>query len=227
MEHDTLPTRWARLWKLHGSINWFRTNDNYIERRAPDLGKGDQQMIYPSHLKYDQSRRFPYLAMQDRLKSFLAPSHGRSPSVLITCGYSFGDQHLNEVILQSLRGNPSAVCYALLFGSKNQPAYNEARNCALKQPNLQILAEDGAIVNTFDSQWSSEIQEHHSLKEFIVHKKLSPQVNGAPEIEENQFTLGDFASFCRFLLYPSGQNQVLQLESKASLTTAASHASAS
>jgi hypothetical protein len=228
IEHDSLPPRWARLWKLHGSINWLKTEDGHIERR-PRTNKCEQQMIYPSHLKYDQSRRLPYLAMLDRLKAFLAPGRGRSPSVLVTCGYSFADQHLNELILQSLRGNPSSICYALLYGNKDLPAYAEARACAMTQPNLQVLAGDGAIVSTIEGHWSTETQDAHPLREFIVQDPTpqeGPSLNGWPVTpESHRLLLGDFAHFGRFLLHQSNHDRPLPLSSHSSTTP--THATAS
>lgn len=117
MENEELPVRWGRLWKVHGSVNWWRTNKDEVIRRdsVSSAADGERQMIYPSHLKYDQSRRMPYLAMLDRLRSFLA----RGQAVLVTSGYSFLDQHLNEVILHGLRSNPTAVCFGLLYGPRS------------------------------------------------------------------------------------------------------------
>jgi len=77
MEQDALPTRWARLWKIHGSVNWTEDQDGKIHRRH---SPGSKQLIYPSHLKYDQSRRMPYLAMLDRLRTFLDPDSTVLPS---------------------------------------------------------------------------------------------------------------------------------------------------
>jgi hypothetical protein len=85
MEYEELPPRWVRLWKLHGSVNWWVDTDGNVFRGVPK--NNDKQMIYPSHLKYLQSRRMPYLAMQDRLSNFLSTGQ----SVLITNGYSFVD----------------------------------------------------------------------------------------------------------------------------------------
>lgn len=79
MEDESLPSRWARLWKVHGSINWWRTASDEVVRRDEAVA-GDRQMIYPSHLKYDQSRRMPYLAMLDRLRDFLS----RGQAVLVS-----------------------------------------------------------------------------------------------------------------------------------------------
>ena len=126
IEQDAIPRRWTRLWKLHGSINWERREDGAVFRAQGRAAAG-KAMIYPSHLKYDQSRRMPYLAMLDRLRAFFRSgghSQGFGPPVLIVCGYSFADDHLNEVLLDGLRGNPAAQCFVLAYcdldGSKAQ-----------------------------------------------------------------------------------------------------------
>lgn len=134
MEHETLPSRWVRLWKLHGSINWWINSTGNVVRGVSKNPASDKQMIYPSHLKYSQSRRMPYLAMQDRLSGFLSTGQ----SVLITSGYSFVDQHLNEIITQRLSANPRSVCFGLLFD--NIENYPEALECARKTTNLHLLA---------------------------------------------------------------------------------------
>ena len=51
------------------------------------------RVIHPSYMKYQESRRMPYLAMVDRLRAFLK----QPTSTLILCGYSFRDEHVNEV----------------------------------------------------------------------------------------------------------------------------------
>ena len=110
---DDLPARWARLWKIHGSINWWMTAKQTI-RRSRDKVKGEQLLIYPSHLKYDQSRQMPYYAMLDRLRVFLRSGQ----CVLLTCGYSFGDEHINALIAQGLSGNSNAACLAMIFNDR-------------------------------------------------------------------------------------------------------------
>ena len=196
IEQDSLPARWSRLWKLHGSINWWRTSQGNVERRTGggNGGAEGRQMIYPSHLKYDQSRRLPYLAMLDRLKAFLS----RGQSVMITCGYSFSDQHLNEVILQGLAGNPNAICFALLFGDRSK--YPEAVSRARKQPNLSLLAVDGAVLNTIERDWRSDTKEEHFLHGLAVQAgELKHRTDAAAD--RCKFLLGDFSSFGLFLAH--------------------------
>lgn len=191
MEGESLPSRWARVWKVHGSVNWWRTQTDEVVRRETH-SEGDRQMIYPSHLKYDQSRRMPYLAMLDRLRDFLARGQG----VLVTCGYSFADQHLNEVILHGLRSNPTAICFGLLFGKRS--SYADALDKARKHPNLSLLAADGAVLGTVERDWRADEQTGHALHEVSVMKKESAD-NSDSASNNCEFMLGDFKSFGVFL----------------------------
>ena len=162
IEHDAIPARWTRLWKLHGSINWEKVDETIggdtVTRvvRVAREAKREQVMVFPSHLKYDQSRRMPYLAILDRLKAFfhssLATQRGLTGRQdddaprLIVCGYSFLDEHLNEVLLDGLRGNRGAHCFALMYS--NLAAHPKVVKYAEKQGNLTVLARDGAVVGT-------------------------------------------------------------------------------
>lgn len=196
IEHDNLPVRWARLWKMHGSINWWRTSTDDVERCTGYelVNPEKRQMIYPSHLKYEQSRRMPYLAMLDRLKAFLA----KGQAVLITCGYSFSDQHLNDVILQGLEGNPNAVCFGLLFSDLEKAP--EAVAHARKYPNLSLLAANGAVLGTIERDWHSNEKSEHTMNGLAVKTgKVNHQTN-APD-DRCKFLLGDFKSLGEFLAH--------------------------
>ena len=192
MENEELPSRWGRLWKVHGSVNWWRTKNDEVIRRdtVSATVAGERQMIYPSHLKYDQSRRMPYLAMLDRLRSFLA----RGQAVLVTSGYSFLDQHLNEVILHGLRSNPTAVCFGLLFGPKAN--YPHALAKAHMHPNLSLLATDGAVLGTIERDWRPDDQTGHAMHGWAVN---SPSAIDANSKKNCEFLLGDFKAFGEFL----------------------------
>ncbi len=197
MESESLPPRWARLWKVHGSVNWWRQridkshNEFEVVRTDKPSSEG-RQMIYPSHLKYDQSRRLPYLAMLDRLREFLA----RGQAVLVTCGYSFGDQHLNEIILHGLRSNPTAICFGLLYGAR--AAYTDALHKAQRHPNLSLLAADGAVLGSVERDWRADEQTGHPQHGFSVAKKAAAENAGA-ESQNCEFLLGDFKHFGNFL----------------------------
>ena len=191
MENDSLPPRWSRLWKVHGSVNWWRTPKDEVVRREGHAA-GHRQMIYPSHLKYDQSRRLPYLAMLDRLREFL----GRGQAVLVACGYSFADQHLNEVVLHGLRSNPTAICFGLLFGPR--AGYPDALLKAQMHPNLSLLARDGAVLGTVERPWRADEQPAHPMHGVSVTNR-GIATGAAPEDGACEFLLGDFKAFGSFL----------------------------
>ncbi|MGB3870884.1 MAG: SIR2 family protein [Flavobacteriales bacterium] len=95
----------TKLWKIHGSLGWkHREHDGAVIRdRSADA---ETMLIYPSNLKYRASKKQPYVSLIDRLCAFLQ----QDDSILITCGYSFGDDHINERMLTSLnRGANSQV----------------------------------------------------------------------------------------------------------------------
>lgn len=191
MEEDMLPPRWARLWKLHGSINWYQVQNGGVFRGTTKEPDGSRRVIHPSHLKYQESRRMPYLAMIDRLRAFL-----RQPtSALVLCGYSFRDEHLNEVLVQGLKSTNGAVAFALLYG--NIEGYPQAialgRGCA----NLSILARDGAVISSRDSKWPEKDAESIP-KEDNLGLKWTP-AKSADDKRAAEFTLGDFAVFGLFL----------------------------
>jgi hypothetical protein len=190
-QHEKLPPRWARLWKLHGSINWWINKDNEVQRRAQG-DKDSALMIHPTHLKYDQSRVMPYIAMQDRLRAFLAGGQ----AVLVTCGYSFVDWHLNQAILQGLSGNPSAVCFGLVFGDR-KTATDEIEKVG-NRGNLRLLGVDGGILGTVDHDWHAKpIPDHEFHGTVIVASDLGKRTT-APK-DRCKLLLGDFKTLGEFL----------------------------
>lgn len=198
MEQDAVPDRWTRLWKLHGSINWQKEKDRPVFRASEKAAKGTA-MIYPSHLKYEESRRMPYLAMLDRLRAFFHSGRygeGFGPPVLITCGYSFSDKHLNEVLLDGLSGNSRAHCFALAFSelAKCRPAVEHAS----KQRNLTVLARDGAVVRGREGLYlpfSSAVGD----QETWLYTEDAGVVVGGDSNKYVRSHLGDFHYFNLFL----------------------------
>jgi hypothetical protein len=202
IEHDAIPNRWTRLWKLHGSINWEKSTEKVgdstvarIVRVTREAAPGSV-MIYPSHLKYDQSRRMPYLAMLDRLKAFF---HGKDAPRLVICGYSFLDDHLNEILLDGLRGNRNAQCFALMYSSldKHQQVVEYAR----KQSNLTVLAWDGAVIGTRLGRYRNGSAGGKEHDPWLVEEASKTEDSG----EKKTFNrLGDFHYFGLFLEHLCG-----------------------
>lgn len=195
IERDNLPSHWAKVWKLHGSINWRASADGKRVCRVTHDNETAGTLIHPSHRKYDQSRRLPYLAVIDRLRNFL-----KSPSaVLYVTGYSFGDDHINEVLIEGLQNNPTSLVISSLYGNLDQ--YSSISGIARQASNLTVFADDRAIVGKRTDVWTFDPDQGSGAVRLI----FDIVANG-----ENwtggtmRFKLGNFDSFGRFLDDVSG-----------------------
>lgn len=144
-----LPSFLVRLWKLHGSVNWaWEEGDRAEVVRHGGPVSGDQPAaIYPSDAKYDESRRVPFVVLQDRLRRAL---HHPETLVLVS-GYSFGDQHLNEMLFDAARRRPRSELIA--FCHNAIPTSLAER--AATTPNLQAIAPEEAILGGLRADWEA------------------------------------------------------------------------
>jgi hypothetical protein len=192
MEEDRLPPRWARLWKLHGSINWYLDDSGAVVRGRPP-GSRLCRLVHPSHLKYEESRRMPYVAMIDRLGAFLK----RAPCALVACGYSFRDQHLNAVITEGLQVNPNATAFVLVYG--DLASYEEGAKLARARPNLVLLAKDSGVIGGRRAVWSQRAAQAADPHPPAIEWMPAGTGMDGEETVQGQVNLGDFAALGKFL----------------------------
>lgn len=195
-EERNLAPRWARFWKIHGSINWRLLDDGSVIR-GNQTDSNPSYLIYPSHLKYDRSRKMPYLAMLDRLKSFLTSK----AAIICIVGYSFNDEHINDVLLQSLQSNPTCMAFTFLYGDLDEDKYSQAVQCASVTPNLSLIAFDKGIIGRKKATW--KVNDVENLKRdpsgilnIIEHDSGGDETSSEIPIE---FRIGDFEKFGDFL----------------------------
>ena len=146
-EGSPLPPRFTRIWKLHGSINWYLSKGSVIRSQ---LGTGGRRLIHPSHLKYEESRQMPYLALFDRLRGFLS----QRGALLVVCGYSFRDRHINALLRDGLQANPTASVIGLVHSSLTK--YAAACELARVQTNFGLYGRDSAIIGTREATWDRD-----------------------------------------------------------------------
>lgn len=203
IEDNLIPSHWVRLWKIHGSINWRMENagpKRYVYR-VSSIDPNNVNMIYPSHLKYEESRKMPYLALMDQLNRFLR----KKSSFLVMAGYSFNDGHINDLIISALKSNPSGMVVALMYGKfedENNPLkYKEAFRLAKNQHNLNIWFDDCAVIGTVKGLWvKNPRNEDHD-------ERITALVNH--DSAENRYSvkLGDFLNFTQFLVRIIGADE--------------------
>lgn len=141
---NDLPARWTRVWKLHGSLGWASNARGEVIR----TGKHDaSHLVFPEHLKYDQTQKAPYAALFDRLRAFLMTSD----TLLIATGFSFADAHISARVDECLAANPSASVFAFQFKPLEEEAH--AHEIALRRPNMSVYSPDKAVINGIAAPW--------------------------------------------------------------------------
>ena len=131
----------AHVVKLHGSIDWHLGDDDQVWRvRDGDSypNRTAKVLIYPQSTKYLATQRDPFAAQFDLFRRCLA---SRDENVLATCGYSFGDEHINQEIELSLQ-RPENKTTLLVFSLQTKPILDHWRNSAWGK-RVYIITKDG------------------------------------------------------------------------------------
>jgi hypothetical protein len=173
---ESLPAFLIRLWKLHGSVHWAweGVERSEVVRLGAPVPNNEPAAIYPSDAKYDESRRVPFVVLQDRLRHSL---HHPETLMLIS-GYSFGDAHLNEVLFDAARRRPRSELIAFCHSGLPDSLVEQA----LTTPNIQALGAKEAILGGVRGNWETP-----------------PADTPADLWDENRCRLGDFACLAGFL----------------------------
>lgn len=108
-------------------------------------------------------------------------------------GYSFRDQHLNETIMDGLRGPPSTQVFAFLYSELEE--YSNAREIAKQNADLSVFAKDAGIIGTQKQEWESSESDSDPGSDTIGLDWKEVESNQW----QQQFQLGDFEEFGNFL----------------------------
>ena len=194
IQNDSSVKDWVKLWKLHGSLGWSQNDDKTEIIRTS--GANGKAMIYPSFLKYDHSKKQPYLSYMDRLSYFLK----QEDSVLFVCGYSFGDEHINEIILTSLTGSRSSHVFILKSGELKEEDFL-SREISQKNSKVSVYAKNNAVIGCKFGEWKLDKKpdenESYNILDYGFDEEATPgdkQWTG-----KGDFLLGDFKKFTIFL----------------------------
>lgn len=112
----------ARVLKLHGSIDWKQLEEDPLPRRisanislleSGEEKKGQNILIWPASTKYKETQLDPYAQLLSKARIALNPDQ-HIQRVLVICGYSFCDEHINieiERALHESNGNLTVVAF--------------------------------------------------------------------------------------------------------------------
>lgn len=189
-EDSWLPRFLVRLWKLHGSVNWAWEEGprREVVRLGSPVGTDTPAAIYPSDTKYDESRRVPFVVLQDRLRRALH----QPETLLLVSGYSWTDEHLNEMLFDAATRRPRSEIVALCYST----IPDVLAEWADVTPNLQVVTADEAILGGVRGEWRAPNDDE------------APP----PDVwEDDKLVLGDFSRLARFLAHSSSGHGELRV----------------
>lgn len=146
----------------------------------------DELLIFPSRQKYSDSRKLPFVAYHDRLRKLLSTGE----TFLVVSGYSFSDEHINEILYEALRNNPRLAVAALIHSKLSaSPAVVRAVELARSLRNLSVYGPDQACIAGVLEPWTPPAKPH------------APPLTTWPFWDDagKVFTLGNFSALTEFL----------------------------
>ncbi len=213
----------VKLWKMHGSLGWaYRESDKAVIRDRS--AAAESILIYPSHLKYNISKKQPYVGLIDRLCTFLQ----QDDSVLFACGYAFGDNHINERIVTSLRRGANSHVIALYYDESrdNQgndvyalaDASNGVRRMAAQETGgkMSVYGRRHAVIGGKFGEWrlrdEPKTNESIRVSQYFDEDAATPSDEVGPRkgderwVGTGRFLLPDFRKLADFLNDLSSSN---------------------
>lgn len=147
------------LFKIHGSVNWIEKESNnklFSIQEIQDvnfdrLKTEANYMIYPSPLKQNASLGSPYADLFREFQKRIT----QKQSTLVTMGFSFGDEHINNIIYQALT-IPSfrLVIFSdtgYYVGDEYEPTRKNIEKLKnLNDPRIWIIGSDTEVDNDTD-----------------------------------------------------------------------------
>jgi hypothetical protein len=132
-----------RLIKLHGSLDWWKQNGIVYSTQDPDKFQctPERVIVLPRKKKMTETLESPF----EDLFRVSARVLGTVCKYIVSCGYSYGDQHINETLLlpklKEAKINLTAFVKkdsANLDPFRNLPAFSFATENSSKKKNCPI-----------------------------------------------------------------------------------------
>lgn len=213
IENMQFLSKETKLWKIHGSLGWhIEKNSKKIIRKE---NESDDLLIYPSELKYKDSKKQPYASLMDRLLKFLK----EDDTVLITSGYSFGDEHINERITSALNSTTTSHLIVLFYDkywdeSSKSNKYGLNKQSALyqlasKNSKISVYGFESAIIGGKLGKWKLkkeptkddliELELYFDAFGDDSEQEIKVEKKGEEKWKGGEFYLPDFKNLVKFL----------------------------
>ena len=167
-EEDSFIPKLFHLYKVHGSLDWYKNEEGEIVQKELDLNDNTKNLsdiitknrltVFPSDNKYEQSYEQPYFEMMSRFQRALRTEN----TLLITIGFSFLDRHISSVIEESLKYNTS-LSLIIIDPSINKAKYNWQQAFAFAEVDNRTLLVAEKFVDFVNNYPDNNVLEQEDV----------------------------------------------------------------
>jgi len=121
------PRRTVNVWKVHGSLDWFRDSDGVVlglpvSNTRPSGVR--PVIVTPGIEKYRRTHEEPFVSIKKNADEAL-----RNADAYLCIGYGFNDDHLHPILFERCRENDVPLILLTKTVSKKAKDFLESGNC--------------------------------------------------------------------------------------------------
>ncbi|MFD3293427.1 SIR2 family protein [Aquirufa sp. KTFRIE-69F] len=191
-----------KYYKIHGSLSWLATkpnvNNTYGIKEIPlnnefNVGDVNELMVYPCVSKKSYTLDLPYSELFRQFSQTI----NQPQSVLFCIGYSFYDEHINDIIKQALSIPSFTLIIANYSPTKDTSSpieelrkLNDKRIIIIDEADCTQSTFIGFIDNVMPDLYEEEENEViANTLEILYEKSLAPNAESKKAEEENTHDL--------------------------------------
>jgi hypothetical protein len=141
-QEESFVSKVFHLYKLHGSLNWFKDDSGSITQQ--DI-PAKPLIIYPASEKYESSYEQPYFEMMSRFQQALRKDN----TLLIVIGFGFQDKHIQNVIVEAVEQNPSFQLLIVYYAQKEKIESRLLKQFFINVEKMQVKLNVNIVFDTF------------------------------------------------------------------------------
>ncbi len=173
---DTMP---LKLYKIHGSTDWYFRNDNNVAYSDSPSTIEDERsaIIFGTSYKLRYGDPFLYLAYELRRWTLDAAR------VIVCVGYGFGDDHINGILGQALRQNEERKLLAVIgpVDASEERAVTERIVTRLNAQDDQVIVRATGAREFLESELTIDTLAKH----FPIERGLIREFQEAKVVEHD------------------------------------------
>lgn len=126
-----------QLYKPHGSLHWSKNDRGMIVAGDIYNPAEDPLMVFPNSDKYESSYDQPFFEMMSKFQQSV-----RNKNTLLICsGFSFGDKHFKNVVLEAAKGNPGLTVLIAMSGFVDNENVSDFVDLVKTQNNVVLISD--------------------------------------------------------------------------------------